>query len=129
MAGAGWPFATAKTFEDLRAVGMNWPLLVWPELAVHAMSQAAEGMVPLRTPCLSRWSASCWWRGGWDGACVVHWERDHVRESLSVCEGAKVKDTRERVVCGWTWRLLIWSVGDGWAMWWKGSDVGVIGRG
>ena len=52
-----------------------------------------------------------------------------MRESLSVCEGAKAKDTRERVVFGGPWRLLIWSVGDGWVIWWKGSDVGVIGRG
>ena len=98
MAEAGWPFAMANTFEDLRAVGMNWPLPVWPALAVHAVYQAAEGMVPLRTPCLSRWSASRWWCGGRNGACVVHWERDHVRESLSVCEGAKAKDTRKRGV-------------------------------
>ena len=49
VAGVGWPSARAKTLLDWSAVGMKGPRN-FPAFEVHAVSHAAEGMDPLRTP-------------------------------------------------------------------------------
>ena len=88
VTGVGWPSARSKTLLDWSAVGMNGPL-TFPEFEVHAVSHAAEGMDPLRNPCLIRCSCSCRWWSERGGARVVHWDCFHVREYLSVWDGAR----------------------------------------
>ena len=92
VAGVGWLWARAKTLLDWSAVGMKVPPN-FPVFEVHAVSHAAEGMDPLRASCLIRCLYSCRCRSERGGACVVHLYCVHVREFLSVWDGAREKDT------------------------------------
>ena len=92
VAGVGWPSARAKTLVDWSDVGMKGPPN-FPAFEVHAVSHAAEGMYPLRSPCLIRCSDSCRWRSERGGARVVHSDCVHVRESLSIWDGVTEKYT------------------------------------
>ena len=46
---AGCPSSSANTFSGSSSVMMNWSP-IFPALDVHAVSQAADGMVPYSTP-------------------------------------------------------------------------------
>ena len=95
----GWPSARAKTLVDWSAVGMKGPPN-FPAFEVHSVFHAAEGMDPLRTPCLIRCSDSCRWQRERGGARVVHSDCVHVRDSLSVWDGARGKD-----LFWWLWTV------------------------